>query len=165
MNGCASRFAEDRVKYEFLASITHSIRTHPLSGIIGMTELLLETSLTGDQREYVESARVCAEHLLETLSTTLDYSALAEGPVQLEDYEFSLVDAVKTAAEDYRTRARAKSLKFLVTVDSELPKVVVGDPRRLRRDRLAADIECGEVYRAQGPLRSGWRRRRKTGSG
>jgi len=130
--GVHSVSAEDRVKYEFLASITHSIRT-PLSGIIGMTDLLRETSLTVDQQEYVESARVCAEHLLETLSTTLEYSALAEGPIQLEKYEFTLVDAVNTAAEDYRTRARAKSLKFLVTVDSELPKVVVGDPRRLRQ--------------------------------
>ena len=63
------------VQGQFLASLNHEIRT-PLSGILGMTDLLLETPLTEDQREYVGATRVCAENLLEILNVTLEYSAL-----------------------------------------------------------------------------------------
>src|SRR6202044_3628214 len=82
------------VQGEFLASLNHEIRT-PLSGILGMTDLLLETPLTEDQREYAGAARLCAENLLEILNVTLEYSALSGNQVRLEETEFSLVDTLQ----------------------------------------------------------------------
>ena len=82
------------VQGQFLASLNHEIRT-PLSGILGMTDLLFETPLTEDQREYVGATRVCAENLLEILNVTLEYSALAANEVRLEETEFSLRDTLQ----------------------------------------------------------------------
>ena len=70
----------DRLKGMFLASLNHEIRT-PLSGILGMADLLLETNLDEEQREYVNAARLCAENLFEILNATLEYSALEVGAI------------------------------------------------------------------------------------
>src|SRR5947209_6204995 len=72
-----------RLKGQFLASLNHEIRT-PLSGIVGMTDLLLETILDEEQREYVTATKLCAENLLEVLNATLEFSALTAGSVALE---------------------------------------------------------------------------------
>src|ERR1700683_3811172 len=85
------------VQGQFLASLNHEIRT-PLSGILGMTDLLLETLLTEDQREYVGATRLCAENLLEILNVTLEYSALAAHEVRLEAAEIFLWGAVQGGA-------------------------------------------------------------------
>src|SRR5579864_3168200 len=78
----------DELKGTFLASLNHEIRT-PLSGILGMADLLLETELTEEQRDYVATARLCAEDLFHILNATLEYSALEAGQVALEETEFS----------------------------------------------------------------------------
>ena len=122
----------DHLKYQFLASLNHEIRT-PLSGIIGMTDLLLETTLDGEQRDYVASARSCAESLLELLNVTLEYSEVASGAHKLEEYEYSLRDAIETTVAEYTPRARAKGLRLLFTMDADLPQTIVGDARRLRQ--------------------------------
>src|SRR5271156_7093167 len=82
------------VQSQFLASLNHEIRT-PLSGILGMTDLLLETLLTEDQREYASATRLCAENLLEILNVTLEYSALSANQVLLEESEFSLLATLR----------------------------------------------------------------------
>src|ERR1700681_4639245 len=79
----------DHVKSTFLASLNHEIRT-PLSGVIGMVDLLLETDLDEEQRDYVNAARLCAENLFEILNATLEYSALEAGQFTLDNSEFSL---------------------------------------------------------------------------
>src|SRR5271163_3959487 len=88
------------VQKEFLASLNHEIRT-PLSGILGMTDLLLETSLTEDQREYAGATRSCAETLLEILNLTLEYSALSANQVRLEEAEFSPADTVQGVLNEF----------------------------------------------------------------
>jgi CheY-like chemotaxis protein len=120
------------VQGQFLASLNHEIRT-PLSGILGMTDLLLETPLTEDQREYVGATRVCAENLLEILNVTLEYSALSANRVLLEETEFSLRDTLHGVLGEFAAKAEAKGLRLVRTLDGSLPEMVVGDPQRLRQ--------------------------------
>src|SRR5215469_15741218 len=93
----------DRLKGLFLASLNHEIRT-PLSGIIGMADLLLETRLDDEQREYVQAARLCAESLFEILNAALEYSALEAGRVSLDESEFSLKEALQSARDQHALR-------------------------------------------------------------
>lgn len=120
------------VQGQFLASLNHEIRT-PLSGILGMTDLLLETPLTEDQREYVGATRVCAENLLEILNVTLEYSALSANRVLLEETEFSLRDTLNGVLGEFAAKAEAKGLRLVRSLDGSLPEMVVGDPQRLRQ--------------------------------
>ncbi len=120
------------VQGQFLASLNHEIRT-PLSGILGMTDLLRETSLNDDQREYVDATRVCAENLLEILNVTLEYSALAANEVRLEKTEFSLRDTLQGVLGEFAAKAEAKGLRLVRVMDSSLPEMVIGDPLRLRQ--------------------------------
>ena len=120
------------VQGQFLASLNHELRT-PLSGILGMTDLLFETPLTDDQREYVSAARVCAENLLEVLNVTLEYSALASNQVLLEETEFSLRDTLQGVLGEFAAKAEAKGLRLVRALDDSLPEMVVGDPLRLRQ--------------------------------
>src|SRR5277367_3062849 len=94
----AVRTEIDRVKGTFLASLNHEIRT-PLSGILGMADLLLETKLDDEQKEYVQAARLCAENLFEILNATLEYSALDAGQFTLDESEFSLKDMLEATVE------------------------------------------------------------------
>lgn len=98
-----------------------------------MTDLLLETPLNEDQREYVGATRLCAENLLEILNVTLEYSALSAHHVRLEETEFSLRDTLQGVLGEFATKAEAKRLQLVRVLDSSLPEVVVGDPLRLRQ--------------------------------
>jgi CheY-like chemotaxis protein len=120
------------VQGEFLASLNHEIRT-PLSGILGMTDLLLETPLTEDQREYAGAARLCAENLLEILNVTLEYSALSAHQVLLEETEFPLVDTLRGLLNEFAAKAQSKGLRLVDALDASLPEMAVGDPLRLRK--------------------------------
>lgn len=120
------------VQSQFLASLNHEIRT-PLSGILGMTDLLLETRLSDDQREYVDAARVCAENLLEILNVTLEYSALSSNQVVLEESEFSIRDTLQGVVAEFAPKAEAKGLRVDMTLDASLPEMVLGDSARLRQ--------------------------------
>lgn len=120
------------VQAEFLASLNHELRT-PLSGILGMTDLLLETSLTEDQREYAGATRVCAESLLEILNVTLEYSALTANQVRLEEVEFSARDTLQGVVNEFGLKAQVKGLRMTGAWDASLPEVAVGDPLRLRQ--------------------------------
>lgn len=133
MDGIALRTDTLRdVQAEFLASLNHELRT-PLSGILGMTDLLLETSLSEDQREYAGATRVCAENLLEILNVTLEYSALSANQVRLEEVEFSLRDTLQGVVNEFGAKAQVKGLRLTGAWDASLPEVAVGDPLRLRR--------------------------------
>jgi CheY-like chemotaxis protein len=120
------------VQSQFLASLNHEIRT-PLSGILGMTDLLLETPLSDDQREYVGATRLCAENLLEILNVTLEYSALSANRVLLEETEFSLRDTLEGVLGEFAAKAEAKGLRLVHALDASLPEMLVGDPLRLRQ--------------------------------
>jgi CheY-like chemotaxis protein len=121
-----------RLKAQFLASLNHEIRT-PLSGILGMTDLLLETELDEEQRDYVGSARLCAENLLALLNATLEYSDLSAGKLAVEEAEFDLHETLSSAASQYAEKASAKGLELTCSFGPDLPAVAVGDALRLRQ--------------------------------
>lgn len=120
------------LKDHFLASLNHEIRT-PLSGILGMADLLLETGLTDEQKDYVGATRLCAENLLEILNSTLEFSALSANHIQLEETEFAIREMIEGVTGEFQFRAESKALKLHSTFDSSLPEAAIGDALRLRR--------------------------------
>jgi CheY-like chemotaxis protein/anti-sigma regulatory factor (Ser/Thr protein kinase) len=122
----------DRLKGTFLASLNHEIRT-PLSGIIGMADLLLETSLDDEQREYVNAARLCAENLFEILNTALEFSSLEAGHSVLDESEFNLRETLNAALLQHNMKADSKGLRLSSTMDAALPETMLGDAPRLRQ--------------------------------
>jgi CheY-like chemotaxis protein len=120
------------LKGQFLASLNHEIRT-PLSGILGMSDLLLETPLTEEQKEYVDATRLCAENLLEILNATLEYSALSANHIHLEEEEYPLRETLEGVVAQFAFKAKAKGLELRHTFDRNLPEAVVGDALRLRQ--------------------------------
>jgi CheY-like chemotaxis protein len=121
----------DRLKGTFLANLNHEVRT-PLSGIMGMTDLLLETALDEEQRDYVSTVRLCAENLFHLLNATLEYSALTAGHLKLDETEFSLPEMVDSALSMEREKAEAKGLKLTATLDAALPQTIIGDATRIQ---------------------------------
>jgi CheY-like chemotaxis protein len=120
------------LKGQFLASLNHEIRT-PLSGILGMSDLLLETPLSEEQKEYVGATRLCAENLLEILNATLEYSALSANHIDLEEEEFPLRETLEGVIAQFTFKAESKGLVLRQKFDPDLPEAVVGDALRLRQ--------------------------------
>src|SRR4030081_2710525 len=116
----------NELKGQFLASLNHEIRT-PLSGILGMADLLLETELTEEQKEYVASARLCAENLLEMLSVTLEFSALSANQVTLEEPEFRVRDMLKSLVVELSPKAHGKRLRLHAAWARRSADVLHGD--------------------------------------
>lgn len=121
----------EHLKGTFLASLNHEIRT-PLAGIIGMADLLLESNLDEEQREYVNAARLCAENLFEILNATLEYTALEGGQFTLDDSEFSLREMLDAAIGQQLAKAQGKNLPVYLTLDPTLPETMLGDAPRIR---------------------------------
>lgn len=120
------------LKGQFLTSLNHEIRT-PLSGILGMTDLLLETSLSDEQKEYVGATRLCAENLLEILNVTLEFSALAANHLHLEETEFSIRETLEGLISEFTFKAESKGLGLICKFDRSLPVTIVGDALRVRQ--------------------------------
>jgi len=121
----------DQVKGVFLASLNHEIRT-PLSGVLGMLDLLLETRIDEDQRDYLNAARLCAESLSELLNASLQYAALEAGQIVVEETEFSVKEMLEAALSPQRTKAEIKQLQLRLMLDAGLPETLIGDASRLR---------------------------------
>jgi PAS domain S-box-containing protein len=124
--------AASEAKSQFLANVSHEFRT-PMNGILGMTDLVLDTEVTQEQREYLEMVKTSADSLLGLLNDILDFSKVDAGKMELAPAEFDFTAALADILKVMRFRGAQKGLKVAWHIDSHIPETLLGDSLRLRQ--------------------------------
>ncbi len=124
--------AASLAKSEFIANVSHEVRT-PMNGIIGMTELVLDSELTREQREHLEAVRSSADALLTIINDLLDFSKIDAGKLELQPVPFDVQALLSDVARSLALRAHEKGLELVVTIDVDVPAGLRGDALRLRQ--------------------------------